>query len=548
MSGSQLGSSDATKVLVVTGGLFDGGASGMPADRSVSWWWSALTTQLQVLGASRRATALALHSKLTYAEPALFRSLENRANAPAGSRAGAGEGPEDRYVSVTEVLLATLLAREGMAFEVVTITELLARGPRIRRLLRECAAVFVSSTLLLDRTEVELVTRFVKRPWNQVVLGGTLAAELARAWRPLSSLDVVAVGYGELLVPSLAEWIRSGFERLDPPPGGRSRRVGDNHLVYSGTPSSRSLDELPSPDWGLAVRTHGRRIRTAGYESVRGCPYRCAYCDFPFLFDDATFRMRSADKIAEDWERMAEEGVEEIVCLDSLFTTPRRRLIRLCELLMERKVPITWACYARADDLDNPDVPRLMARAGCVSVNMGIESGSQRILDNMNKRTTVAANSAGIRNARAAGIRVSANFIVGYPGETAETVRETLEFILANRPDTFNVFPLNLGTTLAPMAGEESRRRFGLETHYDGSVQNPHWRHDTMSVIEAIDWVYWLRHEVIRRGAAADQGVASLCGVDRDEALAYQARAATGRPLLRERSSLPLAPQGARTP
>jgi hypothetical protein len=213
---------------------------------------------------------------------------------------------------------------------------------------------------------------------------------------------------------------------------------------------------------------------------------------------------------------------------------------------------------------------------------MGIESGSQRILDNMNKRTTVAANSAGIRNARAAGIRVSANFIVGYPGETAETVRETLEFILANRPDTFNVFPLNLGTTLAPMAGEESRRRFGLETHYDGSVQNPHWRHDTMSVIEAIDWVYWLRHEVIRRGAAADQGVASLCGVDRDEALAYQARAATGRPLLRaafrllrsctrevaraemhrhlgdpvplnkrargERSSLPLAPQGARTP
>jgi hypothetical protein len=278
---------------------------------------------------------------------------------------------------------------------------------------------------------------------------------------------------------------------------------------------------------------HGRPIRVAGYESVRGCPYRCAFCDYPFLFDDNKFRMRSAKKIAADWALMTAQGIEFIVCLDSLFTMPKRRLVELCELLIERQVNVEWLCYARADDLEDVAVTELMRRAGCRSVNVGVESGSQLILDNMNKRSTVAANGIGIRNARAAGIRVTANFVVGFPGETPETLAETLAFIETYRPDACGVYPLNLGSAVAPILGEASRRRFGLRTAYDGRVQNPHWAHDTMTVVEAIDWAHWLRAKIMERGVAIDSALMDAGLERRDELLRFQQSVATRQTWLR---------------
>src|SRR5690606_18005 len=139
------------------------------------------------------------------------------------------------------------------------------------------------------------------------------------------------------------------------------------------------------PDWRVAEKYHDTKFSHIYYESVRGCPYRCSFCNYPFLFDDKKFRMKSADKIASDWKFYHEElGVQHITCLDSLFTMPKNRLIDLCEQLINNKSTMTWTCYARADDLADEEIVKLMKKAGAHQVQIGIESGNQLMLDQMN--------------------------------------------------------------------------------------------------------------------------------------------------------------------
>lgn len=172
-----------------------------------------------------------------------------------------------------------------------------------------------------------------------------------------AAMDVLAVGYGELLVPRLADWVRSGYQRLAPPPGGRLVERDQTLILHSGSPGDRDLDFLPTPDWALSARDRGRGYRMLYYESVRGCPYRCSFCNYPFLFDDTKFRYKSARKMADEWAAYVERlGVEYITALDSLFTMPRKRLMDFCHLLIARNTRVKWVCYARADDLQDLDV------------------------------------------------------------------------------------------------------------------------------------------------------------------------------------------------
>ena len=124
-----------------------------------------------------------------------------------------------------------------------------------------------------------------------------------------------------MLVPTLVRYIRSGFATLVAPVSGSVETRASTHILRSGVPNGSDLDFLPTPDWARAERDHGRKFPMVYYESVRGCPYRCNFCNYPYLFDDTRFRYKSAKKIADDWQRYREEtGAQYVTCLDSLFT------------------------------------------------------------------------------------------------------------------------------------------------------------------------------------------------------------------------------------
>lgn len=447
---------------------------------------------------------------------------------------------------LTEVVLMTLLAAEGIDYEAATYAELHADPARRERLLAACATVFASTTLLRDTSELGPLVRMLRRPGNRIVCGGALASllhgELGRAsgiegraglegraaFDGVDGVDVWAVGHGELLVPALAAWIRSGHRTLAPPPGGRVVELGGAIVMFSGQPAGRSLDALPRPDWSLAERYHGRPMRMVFYESVRGCPYRCSFCNYPYLFDDRKFRFKSAARIADDWAHYAAGGATHVTCLDSLFTMPRQRLVALCEALIARQVRVRWICYARADDLSDIAICRLMKRAGCIQVQIGIESGNQGQLDRMNKRTTVAEGARALMNCHETGLVTFVSLILGFPGETAETLRDTLAFVRETGPDFTYLAPFMTRIESVPVLSEASRARFGLVTDGGLGSSAPYWRHDTMCSSELAERWQWFTRAVIRARCTLDGGLfyQGTLGYersrDRDALLAFQ--------------------------
>lgn len=483
--------------------------------KATSGAWLDLQAKLEISGRLLARALLMRSPKFQRApyRPAVERYLEPNTQL---------EAPE-----LTEVALCTLLHREGVGYETASLTQLYADDAKRRAMLDRCPLVFLSSTLLRDLSELLPLARMLKRPDNKVVVGGALVGLLHHRLSSLNAppFDLVAVGYGELLVPALARWLKSDFRELKAPPDGRLQR-GAPPLLFSGVPSSRSLDDLPSPDWSLASAHHKRPFKLVYYESVRGCPYRCAFCNYPFLFDDTKFRFKSAEKIADDWARLAEQGAEYISCLDSLFTMPRRRLLRLCELLIDRKIKVKWICYARADDLDEARCA-LMKRAGCHMVHVGVESGSQQILDNMNKVCTVEANHRALRAARSAGIITVATVILGFPGETARTVEQTCAFLEASPPDIYYAAAFNVRFEGVPILSDENRARFGLKTAPDGRSAQPYWQHDTMACWEVGPHLRRLNLRMMR-GKVALEGSLFVPNMmryrleDRDALLAFQ--------------------------
>lgn len=491
------------KVLIVTGSL------ALPDDESAAGLLSSLKNQWRLLRASEApwleaAIKLDLVEQLFLFRRALrARPLRNASYAEAVRRFFGSPSSLD-VPELGEVSLASSLSREELSFEATTIAKLTRDESHREGLLAECDCVFLSSTYLRDETEVELVAALLKRPDNKVVVGGALTALLGRHWRGSKSVDVVAVGYGELLVPALAAWIRSGYATLEAPPTGRVLQSGQSLFIYSGYPPGRSLDALAAPDWSVAQRYHGRQFGLALYESVRGCPYRCAFCNYPFLQGDLAFRTRSAERIARDWHALAELGIEHVNCLDSLFTVPRKRLVRLCELLVARQSPIRWTCFARADDLGAPEVCDLMKQAGCQMVLIGIESGNQTILNNMNKQTSVEANGRALDNCRQAGITTSVSLIVGFPGETHATVEDTLGFLRAFRPDMFHVYVFTVRSEQMPVLGSGAAGQFGLRIHDTSSSGQPYWSHDTMSCVDAVAGAHTLKGRLMQDGVSLE--------------------------------------------
>ena len=450
------------KVLIVTGGLVSG------IEASVL---SSLRKLFQQWRASEHAW-LDVKIKLVFGE---FLIRKPRASS------------EDLWApDLTEVLLATLLRQHGVPYMLATYGDLFDRPRLMEQLLGEADCVFASTTFLRDLSELTPLLGKLKRPHNRIVVGGPLASLLADRWEGAADADILAAGYGELLVPSLVDWMRSGFTVLRPPPGGRSVERGPTRIVYSGVPETADLDWLPTPDWTLSQADRGKRYRMIYYESVRGCPYRCNFCNYPYLFSDNRFRFKSAHRMVEEWERyISTLDLEYITCLDSLFTVPPKRLREFCRTLIERRLnSVKWICYARADDLADEHTTALMKAAGAHQVQVGIESGDQGQLDNMDKACTVESNARAIDLCRKHGLTTVVSLIVGFPGETDQTLGRTLDFMRSHPPDFFFLAPFSTRATGVPMLSAVNRERFQLETTNHLRTGAPYWRHRTMSSAE----------------------------------------------------------------
>jgi len=269
-------------------------------------------------------------------------------------------------------------------------------------------------------------------PGARVVFGGPHPTTLPEVTAKVPAVDAIVLGEGEATMRRLLAAWGAGREP-DGIPGLRYRSA-DGSIVDNGPPEPiEDLDALPCPAFDLmnldaylssgTQRATGSRCTTA--ITSRGCRYRCAFCGQPF---GHRVRLRSPENVVSELEILIRDhDVHEVVYVDDDFATDPGRAAAICDLIVDRGIRVTWHVHCRVDTVSRALMQR-MADAGCRSVFFGVESGSQKMLDAMNKRTTVERIEAAVRDAKETIGWVACGFVFGMPGETRETAEETIRF------------------------------------------------------------------------------------------------------------------------
>lgn len=201
---------------------------------------------------------------------------------------------------------------------------------------------------------------------------------------------------------------------------------------YPGAGFIEDLDTIPFP----AREKYENVIRKCGFVntfSTRGCPFSCNYCQPTkrIIFGDRV-RRRSIDNIvAEIQDSVNRFEIGQFCFDDDTFTFQKKHVMEMCERL--KPLRLKWSCQSRSD-VDRETLTA-MRDAGCYMILVGAESGSQRVLDLMNKRNTVEKNAGFIRTCKELGILTWCNMMLGYPGETRKDMEQSLQFLIDSKPD-----------------------------------------------------------------------------------------------------------------
>ncbi|MFO8058754.1 MAG: radical SAM protein [bacterium] len=241
-------------------------------------------------------------------------------------------------------------------------------------------------------------------------------------------LDAVVRGEPELTVRDAARAV-SAKNDLSAVPGLSVRKKDE--LIHGPDREPADLDSLPAPAWHLA-RTDLYRMPFSGdpfllVGTSRGCPFHCRFCADPVYYGHA-LRLKSPERIVTEMEEIREKyGIRDFLFWSESFTLKREWTVRVLNELTRSGADFRIVCNSRTDHVD-PELLSLMREAGVWMVGYGVESGSQFVLDLMNKKTSVEQNRKAITWTKEAGLQATAHMVIGYPGETRETVQETIDF------------------------------------------------------------------------------------------------------------------------
>jgi len=220
--------------------------------------------------------------------------------------------------------------------------------------------------------------------------------------------------------------------------------------------TSKFLDELPfiSEVYKKHLNIKNYFLSHSLYPVVqiftgRGCPNYCTFCSWPETLMGRKYRVRSVKNVVDEFEYIKNElpEVKEVFIEDDSFTIDKNRIVKFCDELIDRDINIVWSCQSRAD-LDYPTMNK-MKEAGCRLLDVGYESGNNEILVNIKKGTTIEQLMEFTINAKKARLKILADFVIGFPGETKETAQETAKFIKEVKPDLLQV------AVATPMPGTE---------------------------------------------------------------------------------------------
>jgi radical SAM superfamily enzyme YgiQ (UPF0313 family) len=345
------------------------------------------------------------------------------------------------YPPLGLLYLSAFLKARGYSVDVFDST-FAERGRLVERFASESGTVGIYTTLMTRRSVLEIVRAAKLRGWR-VILGGPESANYTGEYLEAGA-DVVVIGEGELtlaeLLPALA---RGSVHRLHDVPGIAFRDEAGTHVHTRERARVLDLDSLPLPDREAidhrlyldAWKTH-HGASSINLITARGCPYRCNWCSHAVY--GYTHRRRSPAAVADELRTIVERyDPDQVWYADDVFTISHPWLAEYAEELARRKIHKPFETITRADRLQSEHSVELLRELGCYRIWIGSESGSQKVLDGMERGVTVEQVRRSTQLAQAHGIQVGMFLMWGYEGEELEDIAATVEHVKRSNPDVF---------------------------------------------------------------------------------------------------------------
>jgi len=275
-------------------------------------------------------------------------------------------------------------------------------------------------------------------PNIKIFIGGPHVTAMWQEVMKTGLFDSICVGEGERVILKMMEDLKRHSLKA----------------IYFSNYHIENLDEIPFPDRSLIEGSHGGNVFAynenyigSGNETFltsRGCPFNCAFCASSVMWN-GVIKFRSIENIVSEVGEIIEStGTRQLRICDDNLTSNKKRCLMLCKAFKD--INFVWRCSIRAETL-SVEICEAMAEAKCKEVSVGIESGDQRVLNFLNKRTTIEKMKEGCKNAKKAGMKVRPLFMIGTPGEMPNTPEINRDYI--NELD-FDMISL---TTFSPFPG-----------------------------------------------------------------------------------------------
>lgn len=349
-------------------------------------------------------------------------------------------------------LLASLAREKNYSASILDCNALQLGLDKVRDNLPEFPPRFVGLTATTVLAENALaIAKMVKEkyPETKVIMGGVHATLLPQEVLGNPSVDYVVVGEGEYSLLDLISGLDPRHIR------GIGFKENGRIVLNPARETICDINSFPMPAYDLlpmdgyyAALGSYKRKPSFGMITSRGCPGRCTFCKGNILGE--IIRFRSAEKIIEEIEFLQKNyNIKDITFYDDTFTSSKQRVNDFCDLLLEKKIALTWCCFSRVDTV-NFEILKKMKKARCYQVMYGVESADSQILANIKKRITLEKVEETVAATKKAGIEVRLAFMLGNPGETEETIKKTIRYAIYLDPDlvSFNITTPYPGTEM----------------------------------------------------------------------------------------------------
>lgn len=386
--------------------------------------------------------------------------------------------PKSIFIPLGLSYLAAVLEKSGYKVDVIDCQALNLTPNEVKNELtkRQPNIVGVTSTTLTYKSALQIIkTAKEAIPDCLTIQGGphvTVMDEQTLKEQP--ETDIIVRGEGEQTILELANLASKSKMNYLNDVAGITFRKNKDIVRTQDRPFISNIDELPHPAYHHFPLSNYRIFGKTYLPIItsRGCPFQCTFC-LASRMCGKRFRVRSPKKVVEELEWLRDtHGADVFAFYDDTFTFDRKRAIEICKEMKNKNVNLPWDCRTRVDFVSK-EILAKMSSANCQLIHFGVESGSQKILDAMKKGTTIEQNERAISWAKEVGLSVAISVVVGYPGESAAMLKQTLDFIRKTEPDYIYVcvaipYP---GTELYDLLQDLGWKMSTEWSHYDEQTQ-----------------------------------------------------------------------------